>query len=64
MAGPSSDGMGTFPAIGPVVSRTDCAYCDTTVDFPKVIPDPANNGGYIMFFSASHEVGMGSVAKP
>ena len=25
----------------PIVSRTDCAYCDTTVDFPSVIPDPA-----------------------
>ena len=55
LAGPSADGMATFPAIGPVVRRVDCAYCDNTVDFPSVIPDPAGNG-YIMFFSAGHMV--------
>jgi hypothetical protein len=62
LAGPSADGTAMFPAIGPIVSRTDCAYCDTTVDFPTVIPDPAGSG-YIMFFSAGHMVGMGSVAE-
>ena len=64
LAGPSADGLSPFPAIGPVVSRTDCAYCDTTVDFPTVIPDPPGNGGYIMFFSAGHALsGGGSVAE-
>jgi hypothetical protein len=63
IAGPSPDGMAMFPAIGPVVSRTDCGYCDVTVDFPSVIPDPSGSG-YIMFFSASHTLpsGSGSVA--
>ena len=62
IAGPSSDGMATFPAIGPVVSRSDCAYCDNTVDFPSVIPDPSGSG-YIMFFSAGHAAGSGSIAE-
>ncbi|HWE29168.1 MAG TPA: hypothetical protein VHB97_14265, partial [Polyangia bacterium] len=59
LAGPSADGMAAFPAIGPVVSRTDCAYCDATVDFPSVIPDPSGSG-YIMFFSAGHAVTTGT----
>ncbi len=65
LAGPSADGMTTFPAIGPnpVVSRTDCAYCDATVDFPSVISDPSGSGGYIMFFSSQHTVASGSVAE-
>jgi hypothetical protein len=63
LAGPSSDGTSDFPAIGPAVSRTDCAYCDATVDFPTVIPDPANNGGYIMFFSSGKKIGTSSVAE-
>jgi hypothetical protein len=62
LAGPSPDGVAMFPAVGPVVSRTDCAYCDTTVDFPTVIPDPAGSG-YIMFFSAGRTLGSGSVAE-
>jgi hypothetical protein len=62
LAGPSADGMSAFPAIAPIVSRTDCAYCDTTVDFPSVIADPAGSG-YIMFFSSAHAVGSGSVAE-
>ncbi|MGZ3426674.1 MAG: hypothetical protein ACXVCV_08500, partial [Polyangia bacterium] len=63
LAGPSSDGASAFPPIGAVVSRTDCAYCDATVDFPTVIPDPANNGGYIMFFSSAKTIGTSSVAE-
>ncbi|HEX9103720.1 MAG TPA: hypothetical protein VF997_16030, partial [Polyangia bacterium] len=59
LAGPSADGATTFPAIGPIVSRTDCAYCDATVDFPSVIPDPSGSG-YIMFFSAGHQVTSGT----
>jgi hypothetical protein len=55
LAGPSPDGMSTFPPVGPVVKRTDCAYCDQTVDFPSVIADPGGNG-YIMFFSAIHQI--------
>jgi hypothetical protein len=62
LAGPSADGMMLFPTIAPIVSRTDCAYCDTTVDFPSVIPDPAG-AGYIMFFSSGHAVGSSSVAE-
>ena len=62
LAGPSADGMATFPAVGAVVSRTDCAYCDATVDFPSVIPDPSGSG-YIMFFSSGHSVGSGNVAE-
>ena len=62
LAGPSADGMAAFPAIAPIVSRTDCAYCDTTIDFPAVIPDPSGSG-YIMFFSAGHAVGMGGLAE-
>jgi len=63
LAGPSSDGMMTFPPITTVVKRTDCAYCDVTVEFPSVIPDPSGNGGYIMFFSSAKTVGMGSVEE-
>jgi hypothetical protein len=63
VAGFSPDGLSAFPQIGPVVSRTDCAYCDATVDFPSVIPDPVNAGQYIMFFSAGKTVGNGSVAE-
>ncbi len=63
LAGPSPDGMAEFPAVGAVVSRTDCAYCDATVDFPSVIPDPANNGGFIMFFSAGHMINGNGVAE-
>jgi len=63
LAGPSPDGVSMFPAIGPIVSRTSCGYCDTTVDFPSVIPDPAGNGGYIMFFSAGHAMGSASIAE-
>lgn len=62
LAGPSAGGMSPFPSIGPIVSRTDCAYCDATVDFPQVIPDPAG-AGYIMFFSASHTLGSGTIAE-
>ena len=62
LAGPSADGVAAFPAIGPIVSRTDCAYCDATVDFPSVIPDPSGSG-YIMFFSAGHSLGTGNVAE-
>jgi hypothetical protein len=62
LAGPSADGMMTFPALNTIVSRTDCAYCDTTVDFPSVIADPAG-AGYIMFFSAAKTVGTGNVAE-
>lgn len=62
LAGPSADGVAAFPAIGPIVSRTDCAYCDATVDFPSVIPDPSGSG-YIMFFSAGHSIGTGNVAE-
>ncbi|MDB4964580.1 MAG: uncharacterized protein JWN44_269 [Myxococcales bacterium] len=62
LAGPSVDGMAAFPVSGPVVRRTDCAYCDATVDFPSVIPDPAGNG-YIMFFSAGHKIGTGTIAE-
>jgi len=62
LAGPSADGTSAFPAIGPVVKRTDCAYCDGAINFPSVIADPAG-GAYIMFFSASHKVGTGGVAE-
>jgi hypothetical protein len=62
LAGPSADGMAAFPPIGTVVRRSDCAYCDATVDFPSVIQDPAG-GGYIMFFSAGHKVGSSGVAE-
>ena len=65
LAGPSPDGTAAFPAtaIAPVVKRTDCAYCDATIAFPSVIPDPSGNGGYIMFFSSAKTVGMGSVEE-
>jgi hypothetical protein len=66
LAGPSADGMAAFPppatSAVPIVGRGDCAYCDTTVEFPTVIPDPAGSG-YIMFFSAGHSLGMSSVAE-
>jgi hypothetical protein len=54
LAGPSPDGMATFPALGPLVQRSECAYCDATVEFPSVIPDPSGSG-YVMFFSAIHK---------
>jgi hypothetical protein len=60
LAGPSPDGMAAFPPIAPIVSRTDCAYCDGAVDFPSVIPDPAGSG-YILFFSARHMLPGGGV---
>jgi hypothetical protein len=64
LAGPSADGMAMFPTMDTVVSRTDCAYCDSTVQFPQVIDDPSASGSYIMFFSASHTLaGGGSVAE-
>ncbi|HEY2748736.1 MAG TPA: hypothetical protein VGL86_29150 [Polyangia bacterium] len=64
LAGPSTDGMGVFSTIGPIVSRVDCAYCDATVEFPSVIADPATSGSYIMFFSAIHTLASGgSVAE-
>ena len=68
LAGPSTDGVMPFPAPAappagaPIVSRGDCAYCDVTVDFPSVIPDPSGSG-YIMFFSAGHSLGTGNVAE-
>lgn len=54
LAGASPDGMMAFPAIGPVVQRSDCAYCNGTVELPSVIPDPSGSG-YIMFFSAIYK---------
>jgi hypothetical protein len=55
--------MSMFPTMAnPVVRRTDCAYCDTTVQFPSVIPDP-NGSGYIMFFSSGKMLGSGSVEE-
>ncbi|MCU1279753.1 MAG: uncharacterized protein JWM53_3299 [bacterium] len=63
LAGPSADGISAFPPIATVVARTDCAYCDATIEFPTVISDPANNGGYIMFFSSAKTLGSGSVAE-
>lgn len=62
LGGPSSDGVMAFSPIGPIVSRTDCAYCDQTVEFPSVIRDPGG-AGYIMFFSAGHSLGTGNVAE-
>jgi hypothetical protein len=64
LAGPSSDGIAAFPMTSkPVVARTDCAYCDATVQFPTVIADPANNGSYIMFFSSGKTLGTSSVQE-
>ena len=66
LAGPSPDGITPFatPPAGavPAVSRSDCAYCDQTVEFPSVIADPSGSG-YIMFFSAGHSLGTGNVAE-
>jgi hypothetical protein len=62
MAGPTADGMSAFPATGPIVSRSDCGYCDATVEFPSVIPDPSGNG-YIVYFSAIHRTASGTVAN-
>src|SRR3954451_25131736 len=45
LSGPSPDGTSSFPPGAAAVSRTDCAYCGSTVDFPTVIADPATPGG-------------------
>lgn len=62
LAGPSPDGTSPFAGGMPIVRRGDCGYCDATIDFPSVIPDPAGNG-YVMFFSAIHKTAGGTTAN-
>ena len=62
VAGPSPDGMSAFANPMPTIKRTDCGYCDATIDFPSVISDPSGSG-YIMFFSAIHNTGNGTTAN-
>ena len=63
LAGPTTDGTSVFPGGSTIVARSDCAYCDATIEFPTVIPDPQGSG-YIMFFSAGHMLsGGGNVAE-